>query len=103
MTPAQMQNRNPDWKMLTGVASAIAAAGAALGVFGYQVVNPREQLERYAAQHAQVTQRIETQIRDQSRRIDSVAVVLDRVNALVQVKCIETNNRLVRQMLECRP
>lgn len=103
MTPAHVKDRNPDWKLLTGVAGAIATATAALVALGFQVTNPREQLGLYAAEQTKITHRIESQLQDQSRRIDSIAVVLERVNSLVQVKCIETTNRLVRQMLECRP
>lgn len=99
MTPA-MRERNPDWVKLTAGSASVVAL---LGTLGFQILNPREQLAEYAARQTQVTQRIETQLAEQSRRIDSLAVVIDRVNALVQVKCIETNNRLIRQMLECRP
>lgn len=84
-----------------GSAAAVSAAVAALTAFGFRVSNPAEQLSEYAAKHAQVTQRIEYQINAQGRRIDSLSYVIDRVDALVQVKCIETTNKLVRQMLTC--
>lgn len=103
MTPSQVRDRNPDWKALTGIAGAVAAASTALSLMGFTVLNPRERIEAYVTQQAQVVQRLDAQITAQSRRIDSLSVVVDQVNALVQVKCIETNNRLIRQMLECRP
>lgn len=101
MTPTQVKDRNPDWKLLTGVAGAVSAAVAALAALGFQVFNPREQLERYAEQQAKVTQQIEAQLVTQSRRIDSVAAGLRYVQLLVDAQCVTTKNPMVIKALEC--
>lgn len=98
MTPAQFRQRNPEWAK---IASVVGGAAALLTTLGWTVSNPREQLEQYAQQQAQVTQSIRLEIAAQSRRIDSVAAGLRYVQLLVDAQCITTRNPMVIKTLEC--
>ena len=98
MTPAQLRDRNPDWKTLTAIVASVAGL---LTTLGFSVLNPRQQLEQYAQRQTQVTQQIEAQLATQSRRIDSVAAGLRYVQLLVDAQCVTTKNPMVLQALEC--
>lgn len=102
MTPAQFRQRNPEWAK---IATVVGGAAALLTTLGWTVSNPREQLEKYAAQQAQVTVSIREEIAAQSRRIDSVAAGLRYIKLMVDVQCVEAEkrrDRLALQTLECR-
>lgn len=80
----------------------ITGAVALLGTAGFVVLSPRDQLTNAIEAQAKVNQTIEAHVIQQSRRIDSLAEGLQRVDALVRVKCVETRDRLIRDILECR-
>ena len=96
-----MTDETRDLTKFVASTGAIAAVVSSLTFYGFKVASPSDQLKEHTLLQGTVVQQIERQLSDQNKRIDSLGVVLDRVNALVQVKCIETSNKLIRQMLEC--
>ena len=96
MTRAQATSMAKEWS------GTITGAIALLGTAGFVVLSPRDQITNAIDAQAKVNHAIEQQVIQQSRRIDSLAEGLQKVNALVRVKCVETKDRLIRDILECR-
>ena len=105
MTPANTKGQVPVNNVLTDVRTQIAGIVLALQALGYVVSSPSEQIEelRETSQAESAAIRTEHAQRDaaQDREIDSMRVIIQRVDALVKVKCIETKDRLARSILAC--
>lgn len=105
MTPANTRGPLPVRNVLTDVRTQIAGIVLGLQALGYAVSSPQEQIKdvREKQQVELTAIRAEHAQRDaaQDRKLDSLGVIIHRVDALVQVKCIETQDRLKRSILAC--
>lgn len=105
MTPANTKGQVPVNNVLTDVRTQIAGIVLALQALGYVVSSPSDQIKdvREKQQVELTAIRAEHAQRDaaQDRKIDSMLVIIHRVDALAKVKCLETQDRLKRTILEC--
>lgn len=94
------------FKQLAALGAALALAASTLTSFGYKVMSPTAQVEQAQIQANSAIKRIELKIDSQAHltndRIQLLERRADKVDALVRVKCVETRNALVRDILGCQ-
>lgn len=95
MTKAQAQDLAKGW------GATITSAVALLTSLGFVVLSPKDQLSHVVETQSKVNVVIERRLDAQGRQLDSIREALQKVDALVRVKCVETKDKLARNILDC--
>jgi len=95
MTKAQAQDLAKGW------GATITSAVALLTSLGFVVLSPKDQLSNVVQAQERVNATFETRLDKQGRKLDTIAEGLQKLDALVRVKCVETRDKLARNILEC--
>lgn len=104
MTPSQVKGPKPVTDLVTDVRTQMAAILVIVQMLTAAWKTPGEQrLEATLQETRAEIVELKREAQLQRVRVDSVSVSLRQVQSLVRVKCVETRNEIIRQMLECRP
>lgn len=102
MTKADLKGPVPVTNPLTDIRTQIAALMVAVNLAISAFDGTKAELAQLRAESDRRLATMEQSLGAQQRRVDSLRIIVLRVDALAQVKCVETRDPLVKRILECR-